>query len=73
MPIVLQGEGQYVLSAIKTVEVTEAFVGLGEETTDCTTEEYSLDCLSRKHREKVLKDCQCSPWNLKSYYGDEVT
>ena len=72
MPVVLQGEGQYVLSAIKTVEVTQAFVGLGEETTNCTTEEYRLDCLSRKHREKVLKDCQCSPWNLKSYYGAEV-
>ena len=60
------------LSDIKTVEVTEEFVGLGEETTGCSTKEYRVDCLSRKHREKVLSDCKCSPWSLKSYYGAEV-
>ena len=70
--LVLQGEGKYVLSAIKDIEVTEQFLGLGDTVTLCQTEEYRVDCLSSKYREKVLSQCQCSPLSLRSHYGDEV-
>ena len=70
--LVLQGEGHYSLSEIKDIEVTEEFVGLGEKVTHCQTEEYRVDCLSSKYREKVLSQCQCSPLSLRSHYGDEV-
>ena len=33
MPLVLAGEGHYALSDVKTLEVTEEFVGLGEKVT----------------------------------------
>ena len=72
MPIVLQGEGHYVMSDIKSIEVTQDFVGLGEKVTHCQTEEYREDCLSRKYRERVLSQCNCSPFYLRSYYGTEV-
>ena len=55
----LAGEGHYALRDVKTVEVTEEFVGLGEKVTHCQTEEYRVDCLSSKYREKVLSQCQC--------------
>ena len=73
MELVLQGEGKYGLSAIKDIEVTDQFLGLGETVTFCQTEEYRVDCLSRVYREKVLSQCKCSPFEMRSYYGDQVT
>ena len=73
MELVLQGEGKYGLSAIKDIEVTEQFLGLGDTVTLCQTEEYRVDCLSRVYREKVLSQCKCSPFEMRSYYGDQVT
>ena len=73
MELVLQGEGKYGLSAIKDIEVTDQFLGLGDTVTLCQTEEYRVDCLSRVYREKVLSQCKCSPFEMRSYYGDQVT
>ena len=72
MPIVLQGEGHYKLSDIKNIEVTEEFVGLGQKVTRCQTEEYTEDCILRKLRERALAQCRCAPFNLRSYYGDQI-
>ena len=73
MELVLQGEGKYGLSDIKDIEVTSQFLGLGDTVTLCQTEEYRVDCLSRVYREKVLSQCKCSPFEMRSYYGDQVT
>ena len=70
VPLVLQGEGHFVLSSIKNIEVTEQFVGLGQTVTRCQSEEYRVDCEARKYRERVISLCQCSPFHLRSYYGD---
>ena len=72
MPLVLQGEGHYLLSDIMNIEVTKDFVGLGPEETRCQTEEYREDCISRKLRERALAQCSCAPFNLRSYYGDQI-
>ena len=72
VPVLLQGEGHCGLSDIKDVEVSEEFVGLGEKVTHCQTEEFREDCLSRKYRERVLSQCNCSPFYLRSYYGNQV-
>ena len=72
MPLVLLGEGHYVLSSIKQITVTEEFVGLGEKVTRCQTEEYRVDCLSRRFRDSLLASCKCSPWNLRSHLGSSL-
>ena len=72
VPLVLKGRGRYALWAIKEVAVSKEFLGLGQEVTQCQTEEHRRECLSRKHKKKVLKHCKCSPFNMKSYYGLEV-
>ena len=60
------------MSNLKVIHVTEQFLGLGEKVTQCQMEEYREDCLSRKYRERVLSQCYCSPFYLRSYYGTEV-
>ena len=70
MPTILHGQGDFVLSNIKKIEVTEEFVGLGQTVTRCQSEEYRVDCEARKYRERVISLCQCSPFHLRSYYGD---
>ena len=59
MPIVLTGEGDYSLTDVKDIRVTEEFLGLGEEVTHCKTKEFRADCLTRKYQEKVLSSCGC--------------
>ena len=72
VPLVLKGRGRYALWAIKEVAVSKEFEGLGQEVTHCQTEEHRRECLTRKHKKKVIKHCKCSPFNMKSYYGLEV-
>ena len=72
MPTILHGQGDFVLSNIKKIEVTEEFVGLGQAVTHCQTEEYREDLEERKYRERLLSQCQCVPFTLRSYYGEEV-
>ena len=73
VPIYLEGEGHYRITSIKSVVVSQEFARLEEEVTLCQTEEFRLDCRTRKHKERVLEECQCSPASLRSYYGREVT
>ena len=57
---------------MKDIKVTEEFVGLGEKITKCQTGEFRADCETREHRELVRQSCQCSPANIRSYYGSSV-
>ena len=50
----LTGGGDYVISAIRDITVTEEFLGLDRAVTKCQMEEYRADCLTRTHRQ-VLK------------------
>ena len=72
VPIILEGEGHYALTAVKDIRVTEEFVGLGQGITHCQTEDFRADCVTRKLREKILQSCQCSPAYMRSYYDDLV-
>ena len=72
MPIILYGEGHYVLTAIKSIRVTEDFLGLGERTTNCQTEESRADCLTRKYQAKLVDTCHCVPFTMRSHYTEKV-
>ena len=69
--MVQRGEGVYSLTSIKEIKVTEAFLGLGQEITNCHTKELRADCLTRRHREQVLASCSCAPFAMRSYYGEQ--
>ena len=72
MPITLYGEGNYALTDIKSIRVTEDFTGLGERTTNCQTEEFRADCLTRNYQAKAVETCHCVPFTLRSHYTDKV-
>ena len=72
MPLTLYGEGHYVLTAIKSIRVTEDFTGLGERTTNCQTGEFRADCLTRNYGAKLMDTCHCVPFSLRSYYPEKV-
>ena len=72
VPIILHGEGNYQLWTIKSIKVTEEFLGLGERTTNCQTEESRADCLTRKYRAKLVDTCHCVPFSLRSHYTEKV-
>ena len=72
VPIVLQGEGHYALTAIKDIRVTEELVGLGQEVTRCQTREARADCVTRRHRQKILQSCHCAPLYLSQHFPHQV-
>ena len=71
MPITLYGEGHYVLTDIKSIRVTEDFTGLRETTTNCQTEQFRADCLTRNYRAKLVETCDCAPFTMRSHYTDK--
>ena len=38
------------MTAAKEIKVTESYLGLGKEMTNCQTQETRSDCLARRHR-----------------------
>ena len=38
----------------------------------CQTEEYRVDCTTRRYRETLLQTYSCAPAHMRSYYGDQV-
>ena len=72
MPIELQGEGHYALTAVKDIKVTEEFLGLGQEVTRCQTKEARADCVSRRYQEQLLASCHCAPLHIRAHFPQEV-
>ena len=72
VPVVLYGEGNYALTDIKEIKVTEEFLGLGEKKTGCGREEVKGECESRRYRDQLLASCGCVPFSLASHYQQKV-
>ena len=71
-PLSLAGEGTYALSAVKEIDVTEAFLGLEEKTKLCQSEETSEDCWMKIYFKEGLVKCKCTPYSLRNYSKVEV-
>ena len=72
VPLILTGGGHFSLSGVKEVAVSEEFLGLGEETTGCQTEQSRADCLTGKYLARALNTCHCAPLNIRSHYDNQV-
>ena len=73
IPILLFGEGNYALTDIKQIKVTEDFLTLGEEKTKCQDMEEYDHCLTRIYGHKMIDICGCSPLSLKSFFPEKVS
>ena len=64
-PIQLVGEGNYNLNELKMIEVTDSYLGLSQDTRGCQNEEPQDRCTTRVHRETLLTQCGCLPFNMR--------
>ena len=67
-PVTVYGEGNYGLSVIKEVKVTEDFLTLDKTVTDCQMESSVADCTSKLYLTALLSSCGCVPLSLSSVY-----
>ena len=63
----LYGEGNYALSAIKEVDVTDAFLSLDEEDKLCQNVETFLECQANAFIKLGLEKCNCTPYEIRNF------
>ena len=66
-PLLLFGEGNYALTAIKEIDTTEAFMNLDEETRNCQNVETYQECQAKEHIKMGLERCNCTPYELRNH------
>ena len=61
------GGGNYRLTAVREIKVTEEFMGLDIKTKNCQNVTNLHDCQQEKYIENLTFKCQCLPYNLRNY------
>ena len=61
------GGGNYKLTSVTEVKVTEEFLGFDEETKKCQNKTRVHDCQQEKFLFDFTQKCQCIPYHLKNY------
>ena len=67
-PLRLYGEGQYSLSVLKDIQVTESFLGLDAKTRECQNDEPYDDCMKKNYVDEVSGQCSCLPFGIQHLY-----
>ena len=63
-PLQLFGDGNYALSNVKEIKVSESFLNLESKVKKCQTQELLEECTSRQFMEKMIEGCNCTPFGL---------
>ena len=71
-PLKLYGEGNYALTSVKEVVVTDSFLSMKAETRNCQVDELYEDCETEEFLKKTRKFCSCIPANLIDETNKEV-
>ena len=71
VPLKLFGEGNYAITDIKEVKVTEEFLGLDTATRGCHRNSELENCETKTILEKAKLQCHCIPSNLKRFLPDQ--
>ena len=66
-PLLLFGEGNYALTAIKEIDMTEAFMNLDEETRNCQNVETYQECQAKEYIKMGLEKCNCTPYVMRDF------
>ena len=64
-PLMLIGEGEYNLNALKEIKVTDSYLELDQGTRECQMEEPFYNCTTRKRIDTVLEQCRCLPFQMR--------
>ena len=64
----LIGEGEYNLNDLKEIRVTESYLGLDQDVTQCQDEEPLINCTTRHHLKRMIEKCGCVPFNIRIFH-----
>ena len=53
------------MNVIKEIKVTNSFLGMDKEKTECQNEEDPEDCKSRHNMNAFIQHCGCIPFGLR--------
>ena len=62
--VILHGEGEFNLDAIKEIKVTQSFLGLEQHVRGCQNKEPFYNCTTRHYNDQFVNQCQCLPFNI---------
>ena len=65
-PLTVHGDGNYPLSSVKEIKVTDTFLGLEQRFKKCQTKESLGECTSALLLNKSIEMCGCVPFGLKT-------
>ena len=71
VPLKLFGEGNYAITDIKEVKVTEEFLGLDTATRGCHRNSELEHCETKTYIEKAKRHCHCIPSHLRRIFPDQ--
>ena len=63
-PLILFGEGNYALTDVKEIDVTEEYLGLDENIKHCQNRETFQQCQAREYIRNGLEKCKCTKWGI---------
>ena len=66
-PLPLYGKGDYALTDVKQMDVTDGFLSFDIKVRKCQNEESFLDCEKNDYFEIGRKKCNCVPHHLRIF------
>ena len=60
----LIGEGQYNLNVMKEIKITDSYLGLTQDITECQNIEPFQNCTTRHYVDTYTKKCGCLPFRM---------
>ena len=66
-PLILFGEGNYALTAVKEIDGTEEFLRLDEGIKHCQNRETFQECQAKEYIKDGLVKCKCTPYEMRNY------
>ena len=61
--VILHGEGEFNLDAIKEIQVTQSFLGLEPNVRGCQSREPFYNCTTRHYIDQFLRDFRAGCWS----------
>ena len=71
-PIVLYGEGNYAMTGVKYISVSEEFLHLDQHARNCQSQSLE-ECRNKEYQDQVISQCDCLPLSLKHLTNITVT
>ena len=72
-PVWLNEEGDYNMVGVQGVKVSEDFIKLGQNTTQCQNEKPYEQCITDQYIDNIQRECNCVPFSIRTCKHKKVT